>query len=223
MFDDPKKLYFFFDFISHNAWLAWNKVGALAETHGLVLEPVPVVFGALLKAHGQVGPAEVPPKSRWMLWNVLRKAQQHRIPIAPPFSHPFNPLLILRLSCLELPPAQRLRLIQCLFEATWMHSRAVHEETAVTQVLAEAGFDAPALLAQAGSEAIKSVLRGQTEAALSAGIFGVPSMRVRGELFWGFDDLAFLQDFLEDRDPLGGARQRYQPWFQVQPSVQRKR
>jgi len=30
MFDDPRRLYFFFDYISHNAYLAWTRVGALA-------------------------------------------------------------------------------------------------------------------------------------------------------------------------------------------------
>jgi 2-hydroxychromene-2-carboxylate isomerase len=29
-FDDPKKVYFFFDYISHNAYLAWCKVPELA-------------------------------------------------------------------------------------------------------------------------------------------------------------------------------------------------
>lgn len=223
MFADPGKLYFFFDYISHNAWLAWNKIGPIAQKFGLTLEPVPVVFGALLKAHGQVGPAEVPPKSRWMLWNILRKAQLHNIPIAPPFSHPFNPLLALRVSCIELPAPLRLQLIQRLFEATWVQSRAVHEESVIADVLVEAGLDAQAVLAQARSDAVKAVLRGNTDMALGAGVFGVPSMRARGELFWGFDDLEFLEAFLQGRDPLDKDRGVYEKWFEVKFSVQRKR
>ncbi len=62
MFDDPRRLYFFFDFISHNAWLAWNRVPALAQRHGLQFEPVPVLFAGLLNAHGQKGPSSA---SRW--------------------------------------------------------------------------------------------------------------------------------------------------------------
>lgn len=220
-FDDPRKLYFFLDYISHNAWLAWHQVGALAQRHGLVVEPVPVVFGALLKAHGQVGPAEVPPKSAWMLRNILRKAQQRGIPINPPYSHPFNPLLALRVSC-AAPAPKRLELVQRLFEAAWVQSRALHEERVIAEVLAEAGLDAPALLAAAQTEAVKEQLRSHTDHALAQGVFGVPTMLVRGELFWGYDDFEFLEAFLAGRDPLPpgavGAR-----WLGVKPSVQRRR
>src|SRR5690349_4880620 len=98
-FADPGRLYFFFDYISHNAYLAWHKAPALAARHGLALTPVPVLFGAMLSHYRQIGPAELPAKSAWMLRNVLRKARLHGIPIAPPASHPFNPLLALRATC----------------------------------------------------------------------------------------------------------------------------
>lgn len=222
-FASPDRLYFFFDYISHNAWLAWNKIGAIAEKHDLALEPVPVVFGGLLKAYHQMGPAEVPAKARWMLWNILRKSRLHGIPIAPPATHPFNPLLALRVSCVELPREKTLELTQRLFAAAWMQSRALHEESVVAEVIAEAGLDPAALLAQVQSEAVKARLRENTDAALRVGVFGVPSMRVRNELFWGFDDLEYLEAFLDGRDALGADRSEYLKWFEVQPSVQRKK
>ncbi|HSW14775.1 MAG TPA: 2-hydroxychromene-2-carboxylate isomerase [Solimonas sp.] len=223
MFDDPQKLYFFFDYISHNAWLAWNRAPALAQRHGLVLEPVPVLFAGLLNAHGQKGPAEVPAKSRWMLWNVLRKARQLGIDLAPPHSHPFNPLLALRLSCCALPAPQRLALIEALFRATWAESRPVSEAEALRPLLAETGLDADTWLSAASSEPAKSQLRDNTDAAVAAGVFGVPAMRVRGELFWGFDDLEYLELFLQGADPLGADRSAYQDWLYVRPSAQRLR
>ena len=141
----------------------------------------------------------------------------------PPASHPFNPLLALRLSCTDLPPRKKLELVQRLFAATWVESRAVQEESVLASVLAEAGLDAPGLLAQAQSEPGKARLRQLNDAALAAGIFGVPAMRVRHELFWGFDDLPYLERFLENRDPLPADRSAYAGWLAVQPSVQRKR
>ena len=54
---------FFFDYISSNAYLAWQVVPKLADQYGMQLEPVPVLFAGLLKAHGQLGPAEVPVKA----------------------------------------------------------------------------------------------------------------------------------------------------------------
>lgn len=223
MFDDPQRLYFFFDYISHNAWLAWNRAPELARRHGLIFEPVPVLFAGLLNAHGQKGPAEVPAKSHWMLWNVLRKAQQLGIPLAPPHSHPFNPLLPLRLSCCALPAERRFALIDALFRATWAEGRPVSDADTLRAVLAESGVDADTWLTDAASEAVKKRLRDNTDAAVTAGVFGVPTLRVRGELFWGYDDLEYLELFLQGRDPLGASRDGYAAWLQVRPSAQRVR
>ncbi|HXI66965.1 MAG TPA: hypothetical protein VNH41_03430, partial [Steroidobacteraceae bacterium] len=77
MFDDPRRLYFFLDYISHNAYLAWTRAPALAAKHGLTLTPVPVLFAGLLSHYKQIGPAEIPAKARWMVWNVLRKSREH--------------------------------------------------------------------------------------------------------------------------------------------------
>jgi 2-hydroxychromene-2-carboxylate isomerase len=219
----PDRLYFFFDYISHNAYVAWNRIGLLANRFGLTLEPVPVLFAALLSHYKQVGPAEVPAKSRWMLWNVLRKAKQLGIPIAPPATHPFNPLLPLRVSCLDLPPAQKQELVDRLFRATWAESRPVYETATVAAILSEQGLDSERLLAEAQSDAVKQRLRDNTDAALKAGVFGVPTLLVRGELFWGSDDLEYLEMFLEGRDPLPADRSEYQAWFEIRPSAERTR
>lgn len=222
MFEQRGHLYFFFDFISHNAWLAWHKMPALAQKHGLILKPVPVLFAGLLQAHNQRGPAEVPAKLDWMLWNVLRKAAQHHIPIAPPHTHPFNPLLPLRVACCDLPREARFRLIHALFSATWAESRAVSTPEVIREILGENGFDADALLSQSQSDAVKARLRDNTEQSIKAGAFGVPSMKVGNELFWGFDDLPQLELFLDGEDQLNPDRSVYAGWQQVRPSAQRK-
>lgn len=222
-FSDPKKLYFFFDYISHNAYLAWTRMPALAREHGLALEPVPVLFAGMLSHYKQIGPAEIPAKSRWMLWNVLRKAGQHGIPIAPPASHPFNPLLPLRVSCCDFPDPLRITLTDRLFRAAWAESRAVATAETVRELLAGLGLDAEHTLLQAQSEPVKQRLRQNTEGALAAGVFGVPGMMVRNELFWGFDDLEYLEMFLQGRDPLPADRSAYSAWLAIKPSAERKR
>jgi 2-hydroxychromene-2-carboxylate isomerase len=222
-FGDPRRLYFFFDFVSHNAYLAWHKAPALARAHGLKLTPVPVVFGAMLSHYGQVGPGEIPVKSLWMRWNVLRKACQHGIPIAPPASHPFNPLLPLRVCCAELDEPAREALIDRLYRATWAESRPVAEAATVRAILAELKLPADALLEQAQTAAVKLKLRHNTDTALARGVFGVPSFIARGELFWGFDDLPWLDAFLAGRDVLPADRSAFAAWDAVRPSAERRR
>lgn len=221
-FDDANTLYFLFDFISHNAYLAWARTQRIAATHGLHFEPVPVVFGAMLSAHGQIGPAEVPPKSRWMLRDVLRKAALLNLPIAPPHTHPFKSMAALRLACCTMHADARLHLIDALWRATWAESREVSNPQVLGQIIDEAGLDAQQLMTQIESEDLKQQLRSNTDDALAAGAFGVPSVFARGQMFWGYDDLDALERFLEGRDPLGDTAD-FAAWARVKPSVQRRR
>ncbi len=210
---------FYFDYISHNAYLAWTQIHKLADHYERDVEPVPVLFAGLLNHYGQKGPAEVPPKSMWMLRDVLRKAQQLNVPLRPPASHPFNPLLALRVSSLDLTNIERRRLIDGLFRATWAESRDVSDPNVVGAVLTNAGFDAQDLLERARGEMAKIRLHEQTEQALAASVFGVPSMGVDEQLFWGYDDLRYLEMFLSGRDPYDASR--LEPWLHIRPSAQR--
>jgi len=190
------------DYLSSNVYLAWEQLPALAERFGRAIEPVPVLFAGLLGAHGQLGPAEVRPKALWMARNNLRKAAQLGIPLHPPAFHPFNPLLALRVSSLPMDASARARLVGGLLRAVWAESRHVSEPSVVAEIASAAGLDGAALVAAAQEPDAKARLRRQTDDAIAAGVFGVPTMIVAGELFWGYDDFPFLERFLAGDDLL---------------------
>ena len=200
-----KVIRFYFDYISPNAYLAWTQLPALAERNGCTIEPVPVLFAGLLEAHRQLGPAEVAPKMRWMWKNVVRKAAVIGVPLNAPAFHPFNPLLALRVSSLRLPQKEELNLLDALLRAVWVRSLHIGEPAVVEQVASEAGLDGRSLIAQASQPECKAQLRKQTDQAIADGVFGVPTMAVGNELFWGYDDLPFLQRFLDRTDPADSA------------------
>ena len=202
---------FTFDYISSNAYLAWTQLPALAAKHGVAIEPVPVLFAGLLEAHGQLGPAEVRPKALWMFKNNLRKAALLGVPLNPRAFHPFNPLLALRVSSLPLPDEARSGLIGALFEAVWARGLHVSEPAVVTQVALEAGLDGADLVARAALPETKARLRAQTDDAIARGVFGVPSMEIGGEVFWGYDDFPWLDLFLAGKDPLAARKDLQQP------------
>jgi 2-hydroxychromene-2-carboxylate isomerase len=124
------------------------------------------------------------------------------VPLRPPVHHPFNPLLALRVSSLPLDPARRTALVDGLFRAVWVESLHASEPGVVARVADAAGLDGAALVAEAQAPEAKARLRRQTDDAIARGVFGVPSMEVRGELFWGYDDFPQLERFLAGRDPL---------------------
>ena len=216
----PATIRLYFDFISPNAYLAWTQLPKLAEKHGAAVEPVPVLFAALLERHGRLGPAEIPVVMRWMWKNVLRKATLLGVPFNPPAFHPFNPILALRLASLPLDEPGRTRVIDALFSAVWAHGIHVSEPEAVRRVLDASGLDGASLVAQAQQPECKAQLRDQTDEALARGVFGVPTMELNGELFWGYDDFRFLDLALAGRDPLDPARWRSWP-DAFQPSATR--
>lgn len=211
---------FYFDFISHNAYLAWTQIRPLAARHGRRVQPVPVLFAALLAAHGQRGPAEIPAKNAWMIRDVLRKAARLGLPLAPPATHPYNPLLALRVASQPLEAAARERVVDRLFRAAWCESRPLEDPRVVAALLTEVGLDGAACVAAGADPAIKGALRAQTAAAVAAGVFGVPSMRVGGELFWGYDDLTHLELYLRGEDPLPAGA--LADWLRVRPSAVRE-
>ncbi len=188
----------YFDFISPYAWLGWIGASALAEAHGRPIEPAPVLFAGLLDAHGQLGPAEIPAKRRYVMRDAWRKARRMGIEMHVPPAHPFNPLTALRAVGLLEGEAQR-RAIGACFRAVWGGGAGVHGPEAVARALSDAGFDGAALVAATRDPTVKARLRDQTAAAIAAGIFGVPSMVVDGELFWGTDSLDDLEDCLAGR------------------------
>jgi 2-hydroxychromene-2-carboxylate isomerase len=194
---------FWFDFISPYAYLAWQRIHAIAEDRGRAVVYRPVLFASLLNHWGQLGPAEIPPKRIHTFKQVSRRAAALGVPLIPPPSHPFNPLLGLRLASLELPDMlHRRALIDTLFRAVWAGGPGISDPQIVAQLLDDAGFDAAALLAAASEPAHKQRLVAQTQAGVDAGVFGVPAMLTDGELFWGEDSLDDLARFLDGDDPV---------------------
>jgi 2-hydroxychromene-2-carboxylate isomerase len=213
---------FTFDYLSTNAYIAWTQLPGLAAKYGHDVEPIPVLFAGLLEAHGTVGPAEVPMKALWMAKNNVRKAGLLGVPLAPPAFHPFNPLLALRASSLPLPPADRDHLIDGLFRAVWVGGRHVSDAAVVAAVATDAGLDGARIVADAQAPDAKVRLRRQTDDAIARGVFGVPSMEVGDELFWGYDDFPYLEAHLAGRDLLAAGG--WAEWAEgTRPSAVRRR
>ncbi len=194
---------FYFDFISPYAFLAWRRLPALTQAHGLDLRLQPVLFAGMLNHYGQLGPAEVEPKRRFVFRQVFRRAHRLGIALRPPPGHPFNPLLALRVACINTDlPAQQ-QAIAALFEATWTRGTGIHTRERVVETLDAAGLDGAKLVTEATTPAIKARLRNATDQAIEHGVFGVPTVVVDDELFWGDDSIADdLPPFLRGTDPL---------------------
>lgn len=166
----------YFDLVSPYAYLALPAVEALAARHPVRVRPV--VLGAILAHWGGLGPAEVAPKRRHTYRHVQFLADQAGLPLCFPPTHPFRSLDALRgLATLDEPDPAAVR---AAFDHIWAR-----------------GGD-PADLPNSADPAAKARLRGWTDEAIAAGMFGVPSLVVSGEVFWGLDAMPMANAFLAD-------------------------
>jgi len=193
---------FYFDFLSPYAYIAWTQIHPLAERYGRDIDAVPILFAALLGTHGTKGPAEIPAKRLYVFKDVMRTARVLGLPLSPPPAHPFNPLLALRVASSDLDRPARRRLIDGLYRATWGGGPGVNDPAVVARIADEAGLDGAALVAGAERDEIKARVKAQTDEALALGAFGIPSILVDGELFWGYDSFGHVERRLAGRDPL---------------------
>lgn len=188
-----KHITFHFDFISPYAYLAFEKLPEALKGLSYEMEFRPVLFAGLLKHHGQLGPAEIAPKRDWTYRQVLWLAHAHGIPMQMPAAHPFNPLGVLRLA---LACGQGGLVNRYVAETVFRHVWRGGADAADAQRLEELRALLQPQRDPAG-EAVKSELKANTDAAIAHGVFGVPTYEVDGRLFWGFDALPILREYLE--------------------------
>lgn len=188
-------LRFLFDYISPYAYLAWMQIHALAARHEREVEPVPVLLAGMLQAHGTRGPAEIPAKRSYVFRDAHRLGHRLGVPILPPPAHPFNPLSALRVTALFTGAEQR-TMIDALFTAVWNGGAGLATPPDVARALDGIGLDGDALVAAANSDDAKQRIRHNTDTAIAAGVFGVPTILADEEMFWGVDSLANLEAYL---------------------------
>jgi 2-hydroxychromene-2-carboxylate isomerase len=211
---------FLFDYVSPYSYLASTQIRALAARHGREVEAVPVLFAAMLDASGARGPGEIPVRREYMFRDIERLARTLGVPLEPPATHPFNPLTALRVTACAQTGDPRWRLVDALFAAAWVRGLRIDEPDVVARVVGEAGADAKALLERAASSDAKDRLRSVTQDAIAAGAFGVPTMLVDGERFWGVDSLPLLERFLDGERVMDA--ERIERWRRLVPSATRR-
>lgn len=176
----------YFDLVSPFAALALPEI----ERLDCPVRFRPVVFGAILGHWGGLGPAEVPPKRRHTYRLAQFGAGRAGVALRFPPRHPFRSLDALRLlAAVEEPSADSVR---AAFGFVWGEGRDPSAPGELQALAARLGLDPAAVSAG------RDRLRGWTDAAVAAGVFGVPTLLIGSELFWGADALPMARAFLAD-------------------------
>lgn len=208
---------FWLDPISPYAYLAFERFPEAFSGLSYSVAYRPIVFGALLKHYDHKGPAEIEPKRAWTFRQIHWLAHRAGIALDTPARHPFNPIALSRLAWATAAEGTTPNRFVCetIFRHVWIGGADAEDPVRLAALREQL---APRL--DPASDEVKQCLRDATDAAIAAGLFGVPTLGIDGKHFWGFDALDMAAAFV-----------RGDPWFDAphweregapRPGVQRR-
>ena len=196
-----KTLELIFDFGSPNAYLSMKALPELLDRTGADLVIAPCLLGGIFKATGNKAPmiqyADAPAKLAYENLEMRRFIAKHglvRFRINPHF--PVNTLTVMRGAIVAEDEGNLDDYVDAVNRAMWEEGLKMDDPEVIAPFLSANGFDGPALLARTQEPAIKARLAANTEAAVARGVFGIPTFFVGGEMFFGKDRLAQVEEAL---------------------------
>jgi 2-hydroxychromene-2-carboxylate isomerase len=179
---------FYFDLGSPFAYLAAERL------HTLLPEPVswqPVLLGGLFRLTG---------RSSWALGDyrrrqagmadIERRALAYGLaPMRWPDPWPADYLAAMRATTYAFSVGNGREFAMQAYRDAFQRGSELSDATSVLASAQRAGLDPEAVRAGIADPQIKQTLRDATDAAYDRGVFGVPTVAIGDELFWGDDRL----------------------------------
>lgn len=187
-----------FDYRSPFAYLLFEVLPELARRHGAAVKWKPIDLLQLSSFAGGLPYSEK--KRAYVFVDVVRQAQFHGIEIRTPEPFPVASELALRVALAAGDEPGLDAVHRALFHAAWRERRDLASRDVVAGCLRAGGIDPAPVLARAESADGAEALARATRDADDAGIFGVPTLSLDGELFWGLDTLPVLEWRLHARE-----------------------
>lgn len=94
-----------------------------------------------------------------------------------------------------------LALTEALQESFWVRAEDIGQRDVREAVAIRAGFDGGALLAREDAADVAGKWATDRDHAVKSGVFGFPTFVYDGEIYWGQDNLPFLEQHLKGERP----------------------
>lgn len=196
-----KRVELVFDFVSPNAYLVWWPLRELVDQYEAELDVIPVFLAGMHKLTGNAPPmirdAEVKGKNAYAQLEMDRFIAKHGLTkyrLHPQF--PFNSITLQRMLQAACEDGRGVQFVEALLRPIWEDGLDVFDPQAIGAVLAAAGFDAADLFARAQTDKVKQALAANTDAVVERGAFGIPTVWVGEEMFFGKERLGQIEELL---------------------------
>jgi 2-hydroxychromene-2-carboxylate isomerase len=196
-----KRVELVFDFVSPNAYLVWWPLRELVDRYEAELDVIPVFLGGMHKLTGNAPPmvrdAAVKGKNEYAMLEMQRFIAKHGLTkyrLHPQF--PFNSILLQRLLFAACEDGRGVQFVESLLRPIWEEGIDISAPEAIGAAVTAAGFDAADLFARAQTDAVKQGLAANTDTAVARGAFGIPTMWVGEDMFFGKERLGQIEEML---------------------------
>ncbi len=198
-----KKADWYFDFLSPFAYLQNCQLDKLPSN--LNLNRKPLLFAGLLNHWGTKGPVELSAKRLFTYRHVQWLAGQLEVPLRFPEKHPFNPISLLRL-CIAADCSKKA--VDAIFNCVWVKGLSGDNPDNWSKFCEAVNIEETEALDKISNSEIKEKLKLNGEEALEQGIFGVPTLVLDGNLFWGLDSMDMAIEYLSDPHLFGSSEMK---------------
>ncbi len=188
---------FYFDLISPFSYFAHHRLPDLAARYGYGVRYHPVDLKALKLLAGNAAPAtrDIPIKLAYARIDQKRWAARYGIPVKPP--QEYAPSLLNKGALFAPHAGEAGRYVALAFHKVWGEGGPMTSEPLLRALASGMGWDFLAFDAFIRSEEADERYARSTQSAHERGVFGVPTMMVGDDLWWGNDRLDFLSEHLD--------------------------
>ncbi|MEP2736042.1 MAG: 2-hydroxychromene-2-carboxylate isomerase [Erythrobacter sp.] len=197
----PNRAELIFDFVSPNAYLIWWPLREMLNRTSAGLDITPVFLGGMHKLTGNAPPmirdADVKGKVAYSVTEMNRFIAKHELTkykLHPQF--PFNSITLQRMLFAADQDGRAVQFVEGMLRPIWEEGLDFTDVEAFGAAITAAGFDAADLLARAGTDEVKQGLINSTSDAVERGAFGIPSIFVGEEMFFGKERLGQIEEEL---------------------------
>ena len=190
---------FYFDFLSPYAYLARHRLTELAAEHGATIVYKPIDLGRAKLAIGNNGPANrnMPVKLSYLTTDLKRWAAIYGVPFGGIKNHNSERLNIG--TFFARTDEEVAAYIKQTYDLLWGIGAAPDDEAVIRQVARTMNWNEEKFLVFTCSAEGKAAYERSTEQAISKGIFGVPTMMLEDQMWWGNDRIFMLEQVLKSR------------------------
>ncbi|HEY1057689.1 MAG TPA: 2-hydroxychromene-2-carboxylate isomerase [Limnobacter sp.] len=181
----------YFDFSSPYSYLAVARVHRITKPLNIQVRLLPIALGAIFQKLGwQSSPFLAQPRKLDYMWlDVARQARKHQIEFRQPTQFPVGSIRAARIASAYADAHWHDTFCQRVLQAYFVHNQDIAQPEVISRILQQLNLNPDDIMAHAGSDEAKGLLRERTELADRLQLFGAPSMVVGTELFWGDDRL----------------------------------